>query len=90
MTSVENIQGFNNLLYSVKKRGRAEALEHANGHQPLDLSFKGYPNINNVLTAKVSQINGKLGDIIYKPKAIQSRPDFSYDARFSTLQFSIQ
>ena len=81
MASVAGINGFNNLLFQTKLRGLAEELEHAKGHQPLDLSFKGYGNINNVLTAKASQINGKRGDILYKPKAIKSRPDFSYDAR---------
>jgi len=79
MTSVENIQGFNNLLYSVKRRGLSQALEYEAGHQPLDLSFKGYGNINNVLTAKASQINGKQGNIIYKPKALRSRPQLNYE-----------
>ena len=80
MANVAGLNGFNNLLYHTKMRRTAEELEHTNARKPLDLSFKGYPNINNVLTAKVSQINGKRGDILYKPKASRSRPDFSYDA----------
>lgn len=80
MANVAGLNGFNNLLYHTNLRRNAEKFEHENARQTLDLSFKGYPNINNVLTAKVSQINGKRGDLIYKPKVMKNRPDFSYDA----------
>ena len=84
MASVENVNGFNNLLFHTKRRIIADRLEHAQGRTPLDLSFKGYPNINNVLTCKASQINGKQGGIIYMPTAKHSRPYYGYDARIDT------
>ena len=82
MASVENVNGFNNLLFKTRRRIIADRLEHAQGHTPLDLSFKGYGNINNVLTAKASQINGKQGGIVYMPNVIHSRMYNGYDARF--------
>ena len=82
MASVENVNGFNNLLFKTRRRIIADRLEHAQGHTPLDLSFKGYGNINNLLTAKASQINGKYADIKYMPNSIHSRPYTGYDARF--------
>ena len=43
-----------------------------------------HENINNVLTCKASQINGKQGGIIYMPTAKHSRPYHGYDARIDT------
>lgn len=81
MANVAGLNGFNNLLFQTKLRSIADDLEHKAGHEPLDLSFKGYGNINNVLTAKASQINGKSGDLKYKQNEIHSRPYYGYDAR---------
>ena len=82
MTSVRGLNGYNNLLARTNSRNLASDLEHKAARIPLDLSFKGYGNINNVLTAKASQINGKQGGIVYMPNVIQSRMYNGYDARF--------
>ena len=83
MTSVEGLNGFNNLLARTKARNLASELEHRVARIPLDLSFKGNNITNEVLTSKVSQINGKFADIKYKPNTeIHSRPYYGYDARF--------
>ena len=81
MASVAGLNNFNNLLYATRKRAFYNELEHRAGRVGLDLRFKGYENINAVLTARASQINGKSGDSLYIPKDIHSRPDYSYDAR---------
>ena len=81
MASIAGLNNFNNLLYATKKRAFYDALEHRAGRVGLDLRFKGYENINAVLTARVSQINGKSGDSLYITKDIHSRPYYGYDAR---------
>lgn len=81
MARVAGLNGFNNLLYQTKLRALADDLEHKSGRVPLDLSFKGYPNITNVLTSKASQVNGKYADIKYLPFETHSRPYYGYDAR---------
>ena len=61
-------------------RAFSEALEHTQGHTPLDLSYKGDARIMNVLTAKAAQINGKHADIKYFGSEKHSRPYLNYDA----------
>jgi hypothetical protein len=91
MASVAGLNNFNNLLYATRKRALYDELEHRAGRVGLDLRFKGYENINAVLTARASQINGKSGDSLYIPKDIHSRPDYSYDARIDpTLLNSVR
>lgn len=82
MSSVAGLNGFNNLLYATKKRAVYEALEHRAGHVGMDLRFKGYENINEVLRASTAQINGKYGDSKYIPTDIHSRPYYGYDAKY--------
>ena len=81
MASIAGLNNFNNLLYATKKRAFHDALEHRAGRVGLDLRFKGYENMNEVLTARVSQINGKSGDSLFIPKDTHSRPYYGYDAR---------
>lgn len=82
MSSLQGFNGFNNLLFATKKNAVAGELEHLAGHTPLDLSYKDPSPINEVLTASKSQINGKYGDLEYKPNVIKSRPYLNYDAGF--------
>ena len=74
MASIAGLNGFNNLLYATNKRAMSEALEHRAGRIGLDLRFKGYETINEVLTTGAAQINGKHGDSKYIPEGIHSRP----------------
>lgn len=81
MANVVGANGFNNLLFKTNLIAVSNDLEHLKGHTPLDLRFKGYENINKVINANRSQINGKHGDIIYMPTAKFNKPDYSHDAR---------
>jgi D-3-phosphoglycerate dehydrogenase/(S)-sulfolactate dehydrogenase len=54
-------------------------MEHLAGHIGLDLSYKKPSRIDEILTAKASQINGKQGDLKYKPTEIRSRPLTAHD-----------
>lgn len=75
--------GFNKLLDAVDRRAYSDYLEHKVGNiSGLDLRFKGYATINQVLNVKRDQVNGKRGDIIYSPVVQHSRPYFGYDAGF--------
>lgn len=83
MTTIAGqLNNFNNLLYNTKRRAISNYLEHKAGRVPLDLSYKGEAPINEVLNCNASQINGKYGDLKYKPKILKSRPYYGYDARF--------
>lgn len=91
MSSVANTQGFNNLLFNTQKVITADRMEHLAGRIGLDLSPKKPSRIDEILTAKVSQINGKQGDLKYKPTEIRSRPLTGYDARYDpTLLNSVR
>jgi hypothetical protein len=91
MASIAGLNGFNNLLYATNKRAMSEALEHRAGRIGLDLRFKGYETINEVLTTGAAQINGKHGDSKYIPEGIHSRPYYGYDARMDpTLLNSVR
>ena len=81
MSSIAGLNNFNNLLYATHKRAVYNALEHRAGRVGLDLRFKGYENINEVLTTRTAQINGKSGDSLYIPDEKHSRPYYGYDAR---------
>ena len=67
MSSISGLNNFNNLLYATHKRAVYNALEHRAGRVGLDLRFKGNENINEVLTTRTAQINGKSGDSQYIP-----------------------
>ena len=82
MASVAGLNNFNNLLYATKKRAIVNVQEHRAGRVPMDLRYKGEDPINEVLTCKVSQLNGKRGDLKYEPKVLKSRPYYGYDAPF--------
>jgi hypothetical protein len=73
---------YNNLLEAVKRRDNAEKMERIAGRVGMDLRFKGYENINRVLTTKASQINGKFGNMKYMPIIAKSRPYLNYDEAF--------
>ena len=91
MASVANTNGFNNLLFNTKKVAIAEKMEHLAGHIGLDLKPKKPSRIDEILTAKASQINGKQGDLKYKPTEIRNRPLTGYDARYDpTLLNSVR
>ena len=82
MSGVAGLNKFNNLLYATHKRAVCNQQEHKAGHIGMDLRYKGEAPINEVLTCKVSQLNGKHGDLRYQPKVLHSRPYGGYDARF--------
>lgn len=81
MSSIAGLNNFNNLLYATHKRAVYDELEHRAGRVGLDLRFKGYENINEVLTTRTAQINGKSGDSLYIPQDKHSRPYYGYDAK---------
>ena len=82
MTSIAGLNNINNLLYSTRKIAIANDLEHRAGRVPLDLSYKRPARIDEVLNCKRAQINGKNGDLKYKPLVTHSRPYYGYDAKF--------
>ena len=82
MTSVANLNNFNNLLYNTRKIALNNQLEHLAGRVPLDLSYKGEAPITRVINAGAQQLNGKHSDLIYKPYTKHSSPNYGYDARF--------
>jgi hypothetical protein len=82
MSSVAGLNNFNNLLYNTRKRAVADKMEHLAGHIGMDLSYKPPSRIGELLTAKVSQINGKHSDLKYVPTSLHSRPYGGYDARY--------
>ena len=91
MSSIAGLNNFNNLLYNTRKRAVAEKMEHLAGRVGMDLSPKTPSRIGEILTAKVSQINGKHGDLKYVPYSIHSRPYYVYDARYDpTLLNSVR
>ena len=91
MSSIAGLNNFNNLLYNTRKRAVAKKMEHLAGRVGMDLSPKTPSRIGEILTAKVSQINGKHGDLKYVPYSIHSRPYYGYDARYDpTLLNSVR
>ena len=91
MANVIGQGGFNNLLYNTRKAIVADRMEHLAGHIGMDLSPKEPARIDELLTAKASQINGKSGDLKYVPTPLHSRPYYGYDARYDpTLLNSIR
>jgi hypothetical protein len=82
MTSIAGLNNFNNLLYSTRKIALASDLEHRAGRVPLDFSYKRPAKIDELLNCKRAQINGKNGDLKYKPLVTHSRPYYGYDAKF--------
>ena len=82
MTTLRGANGFNNLLFSTKRKSIANELEHLAGHTPLDLSFKKPARPDELLNCSRAQLNGKYGDLKYKPTSLRSRPYLNYDAGF--------
>jgi hypothetical protein len=83
MTTIAGqLNSFNNLLYNTKRISLADKLEHRAGRVPLDLSYKTPARTNEIINCDAAQINGKHGDLKYKPKGVHSRPYYGYDARF--------
>lgn len=81
MSSVAGLNNFNNLLQATKRIANSEASERRAGRVGMDLRFKGYSTIDEVLTTAVAKINGKSRDLKYIPDVLHSRPDYGYDAR---------
>ena len=81
MTSIAGLNNFNNLLYSTRKIAIANNSEHRAGRVPLDLSYKRPAKIDELLNCKRAQINGKNGDLKYRPFVTHSRPYYGYDAK---------
>ena len=91
MSSVAGLNNFNNLLQATKRIANSEASERRAGRVGMDLRFKGYSKIDEVLTTSVAKLNGKSRDLKYIPDVLHSRPDYGYDARFDpTLLNSIR
>lgn len=91
MSSVAGLNNYNNLLQTTKRVAKAEVLEHKAGRVGMDLGFKGYGNIGEVLTTATAKLNGKYADIKYIPDVLHSRPYYGYDARMDpTLLNSIR
>ena len=83
MARVENVNGFNNLLYSTERRRFSELAEHYSARVPLDLSYKGESPVTKILFTGASQLNGKSGDLKYEPTPIaHSRPYYNNEAGF--------
>ena len=82
MTSISGNNNFNSLLFSAKRVALAETLEHLAGHTPLDLSYKKPARLDELLNCSRAQVNGKYGDLKYKPTSLKSRPYLNYDAGF--------
>ena len=82
MTSIAGLNNFNNLLYNTRKIAVGNYLEHKAGRTGLDLSYKTPARTNEALNCDVAQINGKYGDLKYKPRVLHSRPYYGYDAKF--------
>ena len=83
MTTIAGqLNNFNNLLYATKRNAVADVLEHKAGRVPMDLSYKTPARTDEILSCEIAQINGKYGDLKYKPTILRSRPYYGYDARF--------
>lgn len=82
MASVANLNHFNNLLYSTKRRGYGELAEHYAARIPMDLSYKGQSPITSIINSGAAQLNGKSSDIKYVPVIKHSRPYYGYDAGY--------
>jgi len=65
MANVIGQGGFNHLLYNTRKAIVADRMEHLAGHIGMDLSPKEPARIDELLTARASQINEKRGDLNY-------------------------
>jgi hypothetical protein len=85
MASIENVNGFNNLLYSTKRKRFAEIDARFGARVPMDLKYKGEYPITKLLFAGASQLNGKSGDLKYEPTIAHSRPYYGYDAKVTQL-----
>lgn len=81
MTSVANLNNFNNLLYNTKRYAFNNYMEHLAGRVPLNLSYKGEAPVARVLNAGPQQLNGKHSDIKYMPYMTHSSPNYGFDAR---------
>ena len=81
MTSVANINNFNNLLYNTKRYAFNNYMEHIAGRVPLDLSYKGESPVIRILNAGPQQLNGKHSDIKYMPVIQHSSPNYGFDSR---------
>ena len=85
MASVANVNHYNNLLNSTKRRRFAELTEHFSARTPMDLSYKGESPVTKLLFTGASQLNGKPSDLKYEPTIAHSRPYYNYDAKLTQL-----
>jgi hypothetical protein len=83
MARVQNTNNFNNLLYSIDRRAKAEIAEHYGARVPLGVNdFKGYSRTDEILNTDRAKVNGKMGDFKYELPFAHSRPYGGFDAKF--------
>ena len=76
---------FNNLLYKTQRNVEMEKQVNTAARVSMNLRYKGENPIIKILNCNAAQLNGKHGDIIYKPDCEKhSRPYYGYDARIDT------
>ena len=74
MATITGNNRYTNLFNAINRKTVADREERLVGRVPLDLRYKGEAPITNVLTCKVSQLNGKKGDLQYAKILAKSRP----------------
>jgi hypothetical protein len=81
-TIAGNKGNFNNLLYKTQRNADMNDDIKRAARIPLDLSYKGESPVDKIMNCGAAQINGKHGDLKYKPDTEKhSRPYYGYDAR---------
>ena len=74
---------FNHLLYKTQRNVDMTNSINRAARVPLDLSYKGESPVDKIINCGAAQINGKHGNLKYKPDTEKhSRPYYGYDARF--------
>jgi hypothetical protein len=81
MARIENVNGFNNLLFSVNRKRLAENNARLGARKAMDLEYKGEYPVTKLLFTGASQLNGKPSDLKYEPTITHSRPYYGYDAK---------
>ena len=74
---------FNNLLYKTQRNADMNNAINRAGRVPMDLRYKGESPVDKIMNCGAAQINGKYGDLKYRPdNEKHSRPYYGYDAPF--------
>jgi hypothetical protein len=81
-TIAGNKNNFNNLLYKTQRNVDMTNSINRAARIPMDLSYKGENPVDKIINSGAAQLNGKHGDIKYRPDTEKhSRPNYGYDAR---------